>query len=427
MNDLSVRSRIFGGKNRRGATGAIGHRRFLIGIAGAAKRGVCALTAAATLLYASSFSVCGAEARSEGENAAVAAANFDLDCRAAILMEAQSGKILYEKNADEALPPASITKIMTLLLVFEAIERGELDREAILIASEKAASMGGSQIFLAAGEAMSVRDLIKSVAISSANDAAVVLAEAVCGSEKAFVDRMNSRAAELGMSTAHFENTNGLDDTATSHVLSARDVAIVSRELIKYGEALEYASTWTDTVRDGKFTLSNTNRLIRFYRGATGLKTGSTSKALYCVSATAERDGVSLIAVIMGAPTRDARNDAACELLDRGFANCSVYRAPRSAVGGIAVTRGEKRNLSLCREEFCTALPRGAASRVTVREELPPSVNALVAVGQTVGRAVYELDGEEIGYSDIVALEAVKELSFGKLLANMAARFFLCG
>ena len=236
------------------------------------------------------------------------APEFGLDCVSAILMEAQTGRVLYEKNADEPLPPASVTKIMTLLLVMEAIERGVFTLDTVLATSTRASQMGGSQIYLKEGEQMRVEDLIKSVVIASANDAAVVLAEAVAGSEEAFVAEMNKRATELGMKTAHFENTNGLDDTVTNHVLSARDIAIMSRELIKYEKILEFSSTWMDSVRDGAFGLTNTNRLIRFYRGATGLKTGSTSKAKFCMSATAERDGMSLIAVIMAAPTRDRRS-----------------------------------------------------------------------------------------------------------------------
>lgn len=226
------------------------------------------------------------------------APEFGLDCVSAILMEAQTGRVLYEKNADEPLPPASVTKIMTLLLVMESIERGVFTLDTVLATSTRASQMGGSQIYLKEGEQMRVEDLIKSVVIASANDAAVVLAEAVAGSEEAFVAEMNKRATELGMKTAHFENTNGLDDTVTNHVLSARDIAIMSRELIKYKKILEFSSTWMDSVRDGAFGLTNTNRLIRFYRGATGLKTGSTSKAKFCMSATAERDGIDRKSVV---------------------------------------------------------------------------------------------------------------------------------
>ena len=212
---------------------------------------------------------------------------FTPNCKSAVLMEASTGKVLYAHNPAEAMPPASVTKIMTLLLVMECMDTGTLKWEDTVTASAHAASMGGSQIYLKEGEQMSARDLIKSVVIASANDAAVALAEHTYGSEEAFVARMNQRAAELGMVNTHFENTNGLDDTAQNHVTSAEDIAIMSRELIKHTEILEFSSTWMDTIRDGQFGLTNTNRLVRFYRGCNGLKTGSTAKAGFCVSVTA--------------------------------------------------------------------------------------------------------------------------------------------
>ena len=267
-------------------------------------RGISFMMSLFILCVSFAFSVCAKEAT------VVMSAPVP-DCKAAILMEASTGKILYEKNADEALPPASVTKIMTLLLVMEAIEAGQINYTDMVTASAHACSMGGSQIYLKEGERMSVEDLIKSVVISSANDAAVALAEFISGSEEAFVSQMNERAGQLGMKNTSFENTNGLDDTAISHLTSARDIAIMSRELIKHKKITEYSSIWMDTIRDGSFGLTNTNRLIRFYRGATGLKTGSTSKAGFCISATAEREGMTLICIIMGASTRDERNSAA--------------------------------------------------------------------------------------------------------------------
>ena len=208
---------------------------------------------------------------------------------------------------------------MTLLLVMEAIDSGALSYSDTITASAHASSMGGSQIFLKEGEQMTVEDMLKSVVIASANDAAVALAEHIAGSESAFVARMNARAAELGMKNTHFENTNGLDDTAENHVTSARDIAIMSRELISHKDILKFSSTWMDTVRNGEFGLTNTNRLVRYYNGCTGLKTGSTAKAKFCISATAERNGLHLIAVVMGSPTRDERNALAAKLLDFGF------------------------------------------------------------------------------------------------------------
>lgn len=283
--------------------------------------------------------------------------DLGLDCVSAILMEADTGTVLYEMNADEALPPASVTKVMTLLLVMEAIDRGVMDYDTVLTTSTRASKMGGSQIYLKEGEQMKVNDLIKSVVISSANDAAVVLAEAVAGSEEAFVAAMNKRATELGMKTAHFENTNGLDDTVTNHVLSARDIAIMSRELMKHKKILEFSSTWMDTVRDGAFGLTNTNRLIRFYRGATGLKTGSTSKAKFCMSATAERDGMPLIAVIMAAPTRDGSQFGSRRTARLGL--CQLCRLP--LCGG--------RRCRASRHRRCVRCPAHRSRRIYVGRE----------------------------------------------------------
>ena len=236
------------------------------------------------------------------------AVDLGLDCKSAILIEASTGKVLYEQDPDKALPPASVTKVMTLLLVMEAIEAGKIKYSDTVRASANACSMGGSQIFLEENEEMSVEDLVKSVVIASANDAAVALAEYVAGTEEAFVKQMNEKARTLGMKNTNFENTNGLDDTAQNHVTSAGDIAIMSRELIRHTEILEFSSTWMDTIRNGQFGLTNTNRLVRFYRGCNGLKTGSTKKAGFCVSVTAEREGMTLICVIMGAESRDVRN-----------------------------------------------------------------------------------------------------------------------
>lgn len=352
--------------------------------------------------------------------------DLGLDCVSAILVEAETGRVLYEKNADEALPPASVTKVMTLLLVMEAIERGVFTYDTVLTASAHAASMGGSQIFLKEGERMSVDDLLKSVVIASANDAAVVLAEAVSGSEGAFVELMNKRAAELGMKSAHFENTNGLDDTVSNHVLSARDIAIMSRELIKHERILKYSSTWMDTVRDGAFGLSNTNRLVRFYAGATGLKTGSTAKAKFCISATAERDGMHLIAVIMASPTRDARNAAAAALLDWGFANFSLYRYRGATLAPLTVTGGVSEACAVAHGDFSTIVAKGKDKAVEVRVELPESVPAPIKHGDKVGDVVFTLDGNELARVDISATESVERISFVSLFLRMLSGFFGC-
>lgn len=348
-----------------------------------------------------------------------------LDCTSAVLMEAETGRVLYEQNSDEALPPASVTKVMTLLLVMEALDKGNITLDQMLTTSENAASMGGSQIFLEVGEQMSVEDLLKSVIISSANDAAVVLAEAIAGSEESFVVMMNSRASELGMKNTHFENTNGLDDTVTNHVTSARDIAIMSQELISREKILQYSSIWMDTVRNGEFGLTNTNRLVRFYRGATGLKTGSTSKAKFCISATAKRDGMHLIAVIMGAPTRDIRNAEAAKLLDWGFANYSLYAYAPSEQGEIKLI-GSKNDSVSCRTEGISILvPKGAASRVTVDTELPENVIAPINAGDSIGKLTFSLDGERIGEAQIVSSASADRITFVELLYIMLQRFIL--
>jgi D-alanyl-D-alanine carboxypeptidase (penicillin-binding protein 5/6) len=241
---------------------------------------------------------------------------------------------------------------MTLLLVMEAIDSGRIKLTDTVTTSERAASMGGSQIFLKVGEQMTVEDMLKSVIIASANDAACALAEHVSGSEEAFVKRMNERASELGMKNTYFENTNGLDDTAQKHLTSARDIAIMSRELIKHKKILQYSSIWMDTVRNGLFGLTNTNRLVRFYCGCTGLKTGSTSKAGFCISATAERDGVSLICVIMGAESGDSRNAIASKILDWGFSNYSVYSHVSEGLEPIKVKGGVSDSAEIAAEDF---------------------------------------------------------------------------
>lgn len=340
-------------------------------------------------------------------------------CKSAILMEASTGQILYEQNADEALPPASVTKIMTLLLIMEAINEGKLKYDDMITASAYACSMGGSQIYLKEGEQMSAEDMIKSVVISSANDAAVALAEHVYGSETAFVTRMNERATELGMKNTNFENTNGLDDTAENHVTSARDIAIMSRELIKHERITQFSSIWMDTIRNGTFGLTNTNRLVRFYKGATGLKTGSTSKAGFCISATAERDGMSLICVIMGAETRDIRNASATSLLDWGFANYRVYNSPAVNIEDLKVLCGKKANCRVNVDDFCTVVEKGSVDKVQYSIELPDRITAPVEQGTVVGKIKYTVGDKDIGYVDITADESIKKIGYFDVLIRI--------
>ena len=345
-----------------------------------------------------------------------------------ILMEASTGLVLYEENADEALPPASVTKIMTLLIVMEAVDDGRLGWEEMVATSEYAASMGGSQVYLEPGEEMPVWEMVKCVVVASANDAAVALAEKIAGSEEAFVAMMNTRAAELGMTNTHFENTNGLDDDTTNHVTSARDIAIMSRELItKHPKILEFSSIWMDTIRNGEFGLTNTNRLIRFYRGANGLKTGSTAKAKFCISATAERDGMQLIAVIMAAPSRDERNESAKRLLDYGFANWEVARFEPKPLDNIRVLGGLDDSLPITYEPAQAVVKKGSAAKITEQLTLPETVSAPINAGDEVGKIEYLLDGEVVATLPIVAAETRERIGYGEILLRFLRNLTLVG
>ncbi len=348
-----------------------------------------------------------------------------LNCESAVLMEATTGRVLYEQNADKALPPASVTKIMTLLLVMEAIDSGVLKWDDTVTCSANASKMGGSQIFLREGEQMSVRDMVKSVVIASANDAAVALAEHIAGSEEVFVSRMNARAKDLGMKNTNFENTNGLDDTAENHVISARDIAIMSRALIAHKEILEYSSTWMDTVRNGEFGLTNTNRLVRFYKGCNGLKTGSTAKAKFCISATAERDGMTLIAVIMAAPSRDERNAAAKTLLDWGFSNYELYTSDFKIPGRLEVVGGDSEFCNISGGVFSAVVPKGKASKVTVTPELTEKITAPISKGDTVGKIKYSLDGKNIGETMVTADSSIEKIGLFGVVKSIFLSFLL--
>ena len=360
-----------------------------------------------------------------GSGLQVAAYAPDLNAKSVILMEATTGKVLYESNADERLPPASVTKVMTLLLVMEAVAEGRVKLDDMVQVSEYASSMGGSQVYLSPGEEMKAEDLLKSVIIASANDAAVALAEYVAGSEEAFVEQMNERAASLGMVNTHFQNTNGLDDTTTEHYTSARDIAIMSAELLKYPKILEYSSTWMDSIRDGAFGLTNTNRLVRFYSGTTGLKTGSTSKAGFCISATAKRGNLHLIAVIMASPTRDIRNECAKKLLDYGFANyCLVERRP-AGLAPVPVTGGVTNICGIAADPFSAVLGKGADKDITEKLILADTLAAPVEKGRVVGRIEYLSGDEVIGTSEIRTVEAVERIGFFGLLGKMISKFIL--
>lgn len=355
----------------------------------------------------------------------VSAYELDFNAASVLLMEASTGRVLFEKNADEKLPPASVTKIMTLLLVMEAVDEDIFKLDDIVRVSENAASMGGSQVYLAPGEDMTLEDLIKAVVVSSANDAAVALAEYIAGSEEAFVARMNERAAEVGMVNTTFENTNGLDDTTENHLTTARDIALMSAELLRHPKILEYSSIWMDTIRGGDFTLTNTNRLIRFYNGANGLKTGSTSKAKFCISATAIRNGMQLIAVIMAAPTRDIRNEAAKKLLDYGFANYMYVNKEAGTAGNIRIVGGIKADCMTEYSVFDAVLDRGANKEIESKITLAEKISAPVTRGDVVGTIEYIRDGQKIGEVEITAAEDIARIGFFGLFGKLFSKYLM--
>ena len=341
------------------------------------------------------------------------ASNYALDpeCKAVYLYEVNTGSCLYAKDQDTRQSIASVTKVMTLLLFAEALSRGDFTLDDTVRVSDHAASMGGSQVFLKAGEEISVEDLLKSAIIASANDASVAIAELVSGSERLFVDAMNKRCAELGLKNTHFENVTGLDDTTVEHYSSAYDVAIMSSELIKHDIILKYASIWQDSIRNGEFVLTNTNRLIRYYDGATGLKTGSTDKAGYCISATAERDNMSLIAVVLGAETRDKRNEIARELLDYGFSSYAVYHTDERIVENVPIYSSKCESVPIYSAKFSCLVDKSKYSSLDLKYDIPDHLNAPLGSGEVVGSIEYYLDGELIGRSDLYVKEDVETLS----------------
>ncbi len=346
------------------------------------------------------------------------------DAKSLILIEAETGKVLYEKDADLTLPPASVTKVMTMLLVMEAIDSGLISYDDMVTVSENAASMGGSQVFMQAGEQFSVHEMLKCVVVSSANDACVALAEYIAGSEEAFVEKMNARAAELGMTHTFFENTNGLDDTTVNHMTTARDIATMSAELItKHPKILEYSSIWMDSIRNGEFGLTNTNRLIRFYNGANGLKTGSTARAKFCISASAKRGDMQLICVVMAAETRDSRNEIAKKLFDYGFANYTYENFPAQELEEMRVLGGKSATVPLSYEGYDFVTDKVNAGKTECKITLPESVKAPVKAGDEIGKVVYELNGEVVAERPITAAADVERVGFYDVLYRMFKSF----
>lgn len=336
----------------------------------------------------------------------------------AVLMETSSGKILFEKNPHEQRPCASITKVMTMLLVCEAIDNGKLSLDDTITASAHAASMGGSDIWLEEGETMSADDMIKATVVASANDAAVALAEHLCGSEEVFVEKMNEKASQLGMKDTVFKNCNGLDEDG--HITSAYDVAVMSRELMKHEMIFEYTSIWLDNLRDGKTQIVNTNKLLKTYNGITGVKTGTTNDAGCCMAASAKRGDMSLVAVVLGCNSGKERFSDAAALLDYGFANFSVtqLKAPEDLPKTIKVENGMQGNIGIgCDVNASIVLDKNSSSKIVSKIDLPESIEAPVVSGQKLGTVTYSLDGNAVKSFEITALQDAEKISFASVFS----------
>ena len=359
-------------------------------------------------------------------------ADLGLQSKSAVLMEASTGQILYQENIHEKLPPASITKVMTLLLIYEAVDSGRITWEDTVTISEHAASMGGSQVFLEGGEEQTVKDLTKCISIASANDASVAMAEYIGGSEDSFVGMMNARARELGMENTNFVNACGLD--TDGHVSSSYDIALMSKQLINnYPEISEYATTWMDTIthktRQGEkaFGLTNTNRLVKWYKGATGLKTGSTGKALFCLSGTANRDEMNLVAVVMGAPNSSTRFSEVMQLFDYGFANYSVLKGHETGevVGETEVFKGLLKTMPVTvKDEVSTVIQKGSRNDIEWEIIINDAVNAPFETGEKAGEIIYKLNGNEVGRSDLVTIDSMEKIGFAGMLGRVIEKWF---
>ena len=348
----------------------------------------------------------------------------EYEAKSWILMDAATGTVLDSGSEHERLAPASVTKVMTLLLIMEAIDSGRIGWGDTVTASATAAAKGGSQVFLKAGEQMSVEDMVKSIAVSSANDCACAMAEHLAGSEAAFVEQMNARAKELGMEDTHFVNCTGLDDgpDAKDHRTSAHDIALMSRELLtKHPDIKKYTTIWMDSIRGGAFGLSNTNKLVRFYPGCTGLKTGFTSGAGYCLSASAQRDGMELIAVAMGSETSQKRNDACRAMLDYGFANFAHYTPVLTEPAAVPVKLGTAETVEAVLGDPGPILVK-KGRQITTRTELLPELGAPVEAGQQLGSLTVECEGETLAQIPLVAGGAVEKLTWPDLFAKLLGR-----
>ena len=361
------------------------------------------------------FSVFGVSALSEEE----------ITAPSAVLMEPSTRKVMFEKNSHEIRPCASITKVMTLILVFEAIENGKIDYTDLVTASAHAASMGGSDIWLEEGEQMTVDHMIKAVVVASANDAAVALAEAICGTEEEFVNKMNEKAKALGMKDTTFKNCNGLDEEG--HLTSSYDVALMSAELITHEKIFEYSSIWMDTLRGGETQIVNTNKLLKSYSGITGLKTGTTSQAGSCMSATAQRDGMSLVAVVLGCDTGTNRFKDCSKLLDYGFANYMVKELTLSggALTPVKVKSGMKPTVGVtCNISKQALLPKSGNAEIESKIEIADELEAPVEAGQKVGKVSFVYDGSTVDEFDILTTERVEKITFKSVFGFLMSKLF---
>ena len=358
------------------------------------------------------------------------AADLELAAPSSILMERATGEVLYEDNADERLRPASVTKVMTLLLVMEALEDGRIGWDDMVTTSAAAAGKGGSQIYLEENEQLPLEEMLKSVVVSSANDCACALAEHVAGSEAAFVQMMNERAQELGMVNTHFVNCTGLDDGADAgeHLTTARDIAIMSRELLGHEKIKEYTTIWMDTVRDGQFGLSNTNKLIRFYQGATGLKTGYTAAAGHCLSASAQRNGIELIAVVLHCASSADRFTAAKALLDYGFANYALVQLETDGITPLPVKLGVCETVQpVPATDQPILIDKSLQAGVTQRVELETGLTAPIEAGQVLGQLIVESGEQELARIELVAEAAVPRQSLWQILGRLLRHLCLNG
>ena len=351
------------------------------------------------------------------------AADLEVEAKSALLMDVATGTVLFAQNEHEALAPASVTKVMTMLLIMEAIDSGKIGWGDSVTASESAAAKGGSQVYLKVGETMSVEEMVKSIAVSSANDCACAMAEHLAGSENAFVEQMNSRAKELGMADTHFVNCTGLDDAedAVSHKTSAYDIALMSRELLKnHPDITKFTTIWMDTIRNGEFGLSNTNKMVRFYSGCTGLKTGFTRGAGYCLSASAQREGLELIAVVMGCETSQERFAACKQMLDYGFANFALISPKLPEVSQVSVKLGTADSVNAVpANDGSMLIDKGQKNLVTTEVELEPEVTAPVSKGQRQGTMTVKAGEQILAQIPLVAESSVEKLTWGQMFLRL--------